>query len=1050
MAAFTKNNRSGKRSESQAAATAAARTAGRTRTEARRAVSAAAASGLEALESRLLFAAVRLDPSFNVNDLGVGDDRSFPTIGSAGFSLGFTTPINFFGSLYNGVFVNNNGHISLGARNSVYTNVNLDSLAAKVIAPFYANVDTRFSGSTVKYGQGVIDGRRAFAVNWLNVDYQPSATSHANKNSFQLVLIDRSDLGAGSFDIEFNYDKVTWESGASSGGNALGLGGSSARVGWQANNGTLEGIFQMAGSGVAGSFLDSNLETGLVHNSFMSDVDGRYVFRFREGTWADAPTGGGENTAPTLDLPDTTVLVENDFGTAWLDLVASFEDPDADSWLASVDYGDGWGAQPLLLDGTSFVLNNAYLTPGAHTLTVTIDDGNGGVATDTMTVLVEDYSAPVVSVNGPLTLRENETGVFMLDLSNDTDLNDSYTIEWFGQGVADFGDFYFLADDNGSYTVSVKLTDGSGNYTIVDVPVTVENVAPTASGLLGADAVDEGGSLTLGLDGATDVSAADLASGLLYSFDFDGDGVFELTSAAASATHVYADSGTYLVRARVSDKDGGYSEYTKAVTVAHVAPVAAGVAGAADGDEGHALVFALSGSTDASSADVDAGFTYSFDFDGDGLFEVVGSSAAVSHVFDDNGHYTVRARVSDKDGGYSDYTHDVHVRNVPPRWGRFTDNNPIAEGSAVTVSFDGLEDPSMADTAAGFTYSYDFDGDGVFEVSGRSASATHVFGDNGVYTVTGRVTDKDGGYTDYTTDVEVYNVDPTAGGLAVAGATTEGSTVTFSLGGASDVSAADLAAGLTYSFDLDNDGTFDVVGSSPTVSRLFLNDGTHTVRARVTDKDGGYSDHTATVVISNVAPVVTGLVNPAATLGNATAGSNVSLDLSFTDAGVLDSHTVLVDWGDGKSTLVTAASLNGAGSASASHVYTQGGVYNVTLRLSDDAQPAGVALASSQVFVTGVGLHNGILQIVGTNGDDRVRITADNKGAIRIQGDVVKDAVFSGTSVREIRATLGLGRDTFDVASDVTKPVYYNGAPYYGSKGKPGITNTVFSDRLVA
>src|SRR5205085_10822196 len=144
------------------------------------------------------------------------------------------------------------------------------------------------------------------------------------------------------------------------------------------------------------------------------------------------------------------------------------------------------------------------------------------------------------------------------------------------------------------------------------------------------------------------------------------------------------------------------------------------------------------------------------------------------------------------------------VKNVAPRSPHFWDNNPKAEGSVVTVGFDTVTDPSGADTAAGFTYSYDFNNDGVYEVTSTSPTATATFGDNGVYWVRGRVTDKDGDFTEYTTDVEVYNVAPTAN-LVGATAAVEGSSLAFRLEGAADPSAADLAAGLTYSFDLNGD-----------------------------------------------------------------------------------------------------------------------------------------------------------------------------------------------------------------------------------------------------
>ncbi len=89
-------------------------------------------------------------------------------------------------------------------------------------------MDTRGAGNnTTKYGIVTYNGRPAFCVNWTNIGYY---NQHINKlNSFQLILVDRSDLGVNNFDIVMNYDKIQWETGDVSGGTN-GLGGSSARV----------------------------------------------------------------------------------------------------------------------------------------------------------------------------------------------------------------------------------------------------------------------------------------------------------------------------------------------------------------------------------------------------------------------------------------------------------------------------------------------------------------------------------------------------------------------------------------------------------------------------------------------------------------------------------------------------------------------------------------------------------------------------------------------------------------------------------------------------
>src|SRR5205823_6329372 len=68
-------------------------------------------------------------------------------------------------------------------------------------------------------------------------------------------------------------------------------------------------------------------------------------------------------------------------------------------------------------------------------------------------------------------------------------------------------------------------------------------------------------------------------------------------------------------------------------------------------------------------------------------------------------------------------------------------------------------DPSGPDTAAGFTYSFDLNNDGVFEITGAAATASFTPPVEGSYPVHGRIIDKDGGTTTYDLTVAVANVD---------------------------------------------------------------------------------------------------------------------------------------------------------------------------------------------------------------------------------------------------------------------------------------------------
>ncbi|WP_207459653.1 nidogen-like domain-containing protein [Azospirillum sp. SYSU D00513] len=209
-----------------------------------------------------------LDTGVNyVGTLPANDDGS-----SAPVPIGFTA--NIWGGTRSAVYVNNNGNFTFDQAISTYTPSPLNTVGRDIVAPFWADVDTR-NGGTVQYGQTSVNGRTAFVTTWNEVAYYGGGDK---RNTFQAVLVDRSDRQAGDFDIQLNYNQIQWESGTASGG-AAGLGGSSARAGYSSADGTHS--FELPGSGQPGSFLDQAV-TALIRQS-NTDVPGRYVFEVSGG-----------------------------------------------------------------------------------------------------------------------------------------------------------------------------------------------------------------------------------------------------------------------------------------------------------------------------------------------------------------------------------------------------------------------------------------------------------------------------------------------------------------------------------------------------------------------------------------------------------------------------------------------------------------------------------------------------------------------------------------------------------------------------------------------
>lgn len=110
--------------------------------------------------------------------------------------------------------------------------------------------------------------------------------SHVNRlNTFELILVDRSDTGVGNFDIEFNYNTMQWETGDASGGSG-GIGGISAAVGYSNGiSGASNIFFQLPGSLVNGALINGgpNALISNSRNSRNSTVPGRYYFQVRNG-----------------------------------------------------------------------------------------------------------------------------------------------------------------------------------------------------------------------------------------------------------------------------------------------------------------------------------------------------------------------------------------------------------------------------------------------------------------------------------------------------------------------------------------------------------------------------------------------------------------------------------------------------------------------------------------------------------------------------------------------------------------------------------------------
>jgi DNA/RNA endonuclease G (NUC1) len=102
------------------------------------------------------------------------------------------------------------------------------------------------------------------------------------------------------------------------------------------------------------------------------------------------------NVAPQVAAFAGASLLQGETYTA----AGSFGDPGADEWTATVDYGDGAGAQPLALSGNGFTLSHGYAAAGTYTVTVRVTDDEGAEGVRTATVTVRSPAQAVTGLEG--------------------------------------------------------------------------------------------------------------------------------------------------------------------------------------------------------------------------------------------------------------------------------------------------------------------------------------------------------------------------------------------------------------------------------------------------------------------------------------------------------------------------------------------------------------------------------------------------------------------------------------------------------------------------
>ncbi len=556
-------------------------------------------------------------------------------------------------------------------------------------------------------------------------------------------------------------------------------------------------------------------------------------------------------------------------------------------------------------------VGHAFSAPGNYEVALTVED-DAGVANssdvDTANVIV---NAPPVPVAGDdRSVAVGEVIEFDGSLSNDLDGEIIEYVWDFGDGTKAAGEratYAYAAP--GTYQVRLSVTDDSGTRSRgrIDTLSVRVNAAPIANA--GPDQIVTASAVEFDGTGSSDADDA-IAS---YSWEFGDGGIGE----GPKPSHVYKTPGIYTVRLTVTDSSGTERNHSsdKMQVVVNTPPIADAGPDLV-GAPGEELIFQASRSVDPDG-DV---ANYEWDFK-DGT---TGEGRVTAHTFKKPGRYFVRLKVTDNTGHARaiDYDETEVFINAPPT-ADAGDDIRVAPGETFT-----LDAARSSDSDGEVTeFRWDVAGmdDPVYEQSFQLK-----LDEPGTYKALLTIADESGAENSLAEDELTIRVNYPPKAEAGSDVFTSKSLIIFDGSASSDPDSD----GLTYTWDF-GDGTS---AKGAQVAHNYAAGGSYPVILTVSDGTGlanGINRDELRVVINNSPVALAGQNERLCTGDILVLDGGKSYD---PDGGVLKYSW---DFGDG----------SGSDIVNPTKTYRRGGVYPVTLTVTDDSG-LGNAVARDQIAVT--------------------------------------------------------------------------------------------------
>jgi len=332
------------------------------------------------------------------------------------------------------------------------------------------------------------------------------------------------------------------------------------------------------------------------------------------------------------------------------EVLFSVQANDAGSDTLSYHWDLGDGSAP----ASSEQVIHTFEDEGSYTITLSIDDGDGGTAQETGVINVVNVAPQIIGLSG------NSSGLEAQPLSWSAQVSDPGSADVI-TGTWDFGDGSPTSSglsashtylDNGVYTLHFTASDNDGASSSSNLTVTISNEGPSITSVNVPNG-NEGETLSFS---ATAIDAGD--DTLIFSWDF-GDS--SPPAIGSTVSHAFPDDGSYSVTLTVTDEDNGSATAIETAVIANLPPQLQTISGPTLGDEGQTLNF--SGTAIDPSATDSSSLLFTWDL-GDGTPAKTGAN--ISHAYPDDGSWQVSVTVADGDGGTDSGSLSVTTSNVAP------------------------------------------------------------------------------------------------------------------------------------------------------------------------------------------------------------------------------------------------------------------------------------------------------------------------------------------------------------------------------------------------